>query len=155
MTPEPSFVNLVLSAVIALFAVAVVATVAFLMHRQAHRRRTLRSLHRSTDALERDLKECRARLERAHAAMTLAPELPAAGQTDARAAIDTALRELLAHRLWLRDNADDAGQRELDTAVSAIGKARGSLAQQLDALASAQRALDAAVRDRIEDIAQR
>ncbi len=147
--------NVLLSAVIALFAIAAVAAVVFLMHRQARRRRALRLLHRGTDALERDLKECRARLERAHAAMTLGPELPAAGQTDARAAIDTALRELLAHRLWLRDNADDADQRELDTAVSAIGKARESLSQQLEALASAQRALDTAVRERIEDIAQR
>lgn len=155
MTPESSVLNLALSAIVALFAIAAVGAVAFLMHRQARRRRTLRSLHRYTDALEHELKECRARLERAHAAMTLGPELPAAGQTEARAAIDTALRELLVHRLWLRDNADDADQRELDTAVSAIGRARESLSQQLEALASAQRALDTAVRERIEDIAQR
>ncbi|MEO6968175.1 MAG: hypothetical protein ABI132_06940 [Rhodanobacteraceae bacterium] len=144
-----------LSAIVALFAIASVAAMAFLMHRQGRRRRTLRSLHRCTDALEHDLKECRARLERAHAAMTVTPDLPAPGEPDARAAIDAALRELLAHRLWLRDSADEANQRELDTAVSAIGKARASLSQQLEALASAQRALDTAVRERIEDIAQR
>ncbi|MEO7149592.1 MAG: hypothetical protein ABIY40_06635 [Rhodanobacteraceae bacterium] len=155
MPPESPVVNVVLSAVVATFAIAAVVAIVFLMHRQARRRRALRSLHRGADGLEHDLKECRARLERAHAAMTVAPELPAAGETDAHAAIDAALRELLAHRLWLRDSADDANQRELDAAVFAIGKARESLSQQLDALASAQHALDAAVRERIEDIAQR
>lgn len=155
VTPESPPVDLLFFALLAAFAIAAVAAIALLMHRQARRRRALRSLHRGADALEHDLKECRTRLERAHAAMAAAPDLPAAGEPDARAAIDTALRELLAHRLWLRDSADDAAQCDLDAAVTAIGKARASLSKQLDALASAQRALDNAVRERIEDIAQR
>jgi hypothetical protein len=68
--------------------------------------------------------------------------------------VDAALRELLAHRLWLRDKADDAHQRELDAAVSAIGKVRGALGEQLRELDSAQRALEAEVREKIEDLSQ-
>ena len=87
--------------------------------------------------------------------MSLAPGVPAAGEVDAHAAIDAALRELLAHRLWLRDHADGANQHELDAAVKALDKARDSLTQQLAKLDSAQRELETAVREKIEDLAQR
>jgi hypothetical protein len=87
--------------------------------------------------------------------MSVEPCVPAAGEAEAHAAIDAALRELLAHRLWLRDHADVAGQRELDAAVTALDKARDSLAQQLAKLDSAQRELETAVREKIEDLAQR
>ena len=45
-------------------------------------------------------------------------------------------------------------QRELDAAVTAMGKARGALGQQLRELDSAQRALETAVREKIEDLSQ-
>lgn len=144
-----------LPALAALCVIAGLAAVAWTMHRQTRRRRALRALYRGADELEHDLKECRARLERAHASMNVAPGLPAAGEADAHAAIDAALRELLAHRLWLRDHADAAGQPELDKAVAALDKARDSLTQQLAKLDSAQRELETAVREKIEDLAQR
>ena len=144
-----------LPAVAALCVIAGLVAVAVIMHRQGRRRRALRELHRGADVLEHDLKECRTRLERAHASMSVAPGVPAAGEADAHAAIDAALRELLAHRLWLRDHADAAGQRELDAAVAALDKARESLTRQLAKLDSAQRELETAVRDKIEDLAQR
>lgn len=134
--------------------VALLAVVIF-MRLQARRRRALRALYRGADALEHDLKECRARLERAHASMNVAPGVPAAGEADARTAVDAALRELLEHRLWLRDQADEANQHELDAAVAALDKARATLSEQLAALDSAQRALETAVRERIEDLSQR
>ncbi|MBS0431772.1 MAG: hypothetical protein JSS21_05135 [Proteobacteria bacterium] len=134
--------------------IALVAILVF-MRAQARRRRALGALYRGADALEHDLKECRARLERAHASMNVAPGVPAAGEADARTAVDAALRELLGHRLWLRDQAADAGQRELDTALAALDRARAALGQQLAALDSAQRALETAVRERIEDLSQR
>jgi hypothetical protein len=133
---------------------ALVAIIVF-MRRQARRRRALRALYRGADALEHDLKECRMRLERAHASVNVAPGVPAAGEADARTAVDAALRELLEHRLWLRDQAAEAGQRELDAALAALDKARASLSEQLTALASAQRALETAVRERIEDLSHR
>ena len=86
--------------------------------------------------------------------MSLSPDQPAAGEAHAKLAIDAALRELLAHRLWLRDEADNASQRELNAAVTAMGKARGALGQQLRELDSAQRALETAVREKIEDLSQ-
>jgi hypothetical protein len=144
-----------LPALAVLCVIAGLAAIVLIMHRQGRRRRALRALHRGADVLEHDLKECRTRLERAHASMSVAPGVPAAGEADAHAAIDAALRELLAHRLWLRDHADVAGQRELDAAVSALDKARDSLTQQLAKLDSAQRELETAVREKIEDLAQR
>lgn len=134
--------------------IALVAVMVF-MRGQARRVRALGALYREVDALEHDLKECRVRLERAHASMNVAPGVPAAGEADARTAVDAALRELLEHRLWLRDQAADAGQRELDAALAALNRARATLGQQLAALDSAQRALETAVRERIEDLAQR
>ena len=135
--------------------VALAAVIAVMLQRQNRRRRALRALYRGADGLEHDLKECRTRLERAHASMNVAPGVPAAGEADARTAVDAALRGLLEHRLWLRDEAADANQRELDAAVSALDKARASLSAQLTALDSAQRALETAVRERIEDLSQR
>ncbi len=144
-----------LPALAGLGVIAALLAIVVFMRLQARRRRALRALHRGADALEHDLKECRARLERAHASMNVAPGVPAAGEADARTAVDAALRELLEHRLWLRDQADDANQHQLDAAVAALDKARASLTQQLEALESAQRALETAVRERIEDLSQR
>lgn len=135
-------------------AVIVCVIVIFLLARQVRHQRAMRTLYLEADGLEHDLKECRSRLAHAHASMSMGPQ-PAAGETAARQAVDAALRELLAHRLWLRDEADNANQRELDAAVTAIGKARGALGRQLEALDSAQRALETAVREKIEDLAQR
>ncbi len=138
----------------ALVAVIVCLLIIFLLARQVRHQKTLRTLYLEADGLEHDLKECRTRLARAHASMSMGPNQPAAGETDARQAIDAALRELLAHRLWLRDEAGNANQHELDAAVNAIGKARGALGKQLQDLDTAQRALETAVREKIEDLSQ-
>ncbi|HEX5960343.1 MAG TPA: hypothetical protein VFY97_03730 [Rhodanobacteraceae bacterium] len=138
----------------ALVAAVVCGVVVWLLVRQIRHQRTLRTLYLEADGIERDLKECRQRLQRAHASMSISPNLPAAGETRARQAIDAALRELLSHRLWLRDRAEQATQHELDAAVAAMGKARGALGAQLRELDSAQRALETAVREKIEDLSQ-
>ncbi|MGH8183198.1 MAG: hypothetical protein ACREPH_06025 [Rhodanobacteraceae bacterium] len=138
----------------ALVAVAACGVIVWLLVRQMRRQRTLRTLYLEADGIEHDLKECRQRLQRAHASMSIGPDQPAAGEAHAKHAIDVALRDLLAHRLWLRDESDHASQRELDAAVAAMGKARGALGQQLRELDSAQRALETAVREKIEDLSQ-
>lgn len=138
----------------ALVAVLAGVLIAVLVSRHLRHQRALRTLYLEADGLEHDLKECRTRLARAHASMSLNPNQPAAGENEARRAVDAALRELLAHRLWLRDEAGNANQRELDAAVDAIGKARGALGRQLRELDSAQRALETAVREKIEDLSQ-
>lgn len=138
----------------ALVAVVACGVIVWLLLRQMRRQRTLRTLYLEADGIEHDLKECRLRLQRAHASMSIGPDQPAAGEAHARRAIDAALRDLLAHRLWLRDESDQASQRELDAAVAAMDKARGALGRQLRELDSAQRALETAVREKIEDLSQ-
>jgi hypothetical protein len=138
----------------ALVAVVACGVIVWLLVRQMRHQRTLRLLYLEADGIEHDLKECRQRLQRAHASMSMGPGQPAAGEAHAKTAIDAALRELLAHRLWLRDKAEHASQQELDAAATAMGKARGALGQQLRELDSAQRALETAVREKIEDLSQ-
>lgn len=145
--PSPTLLAVILPAIVAIFASGAVV---YLLVRAARHQRALRTLYLEADELEHDLKECRTRLARAHASMSMDPNTPTAGEPDARRAIDAALRELLAHRLWLRDKAEAANQQELDAAVSAIGKARAALTHQLRELDAAQQALESAVRERIE-----
>jgi hypothetical protein len=147
----PTLLAVVLPALVAVLACVVIV---WLLARHMRHQRALRTLYIEADGLEHDLKECRTRLARAHASMSVGPNQSAAGETEARVAVDAALRELLAHRLWLRDEAGNANQRELDAAVNAIGKARGALGRQLQELDSAQRALETAVREKIEDLSQ-
>ena len=152
MTPLPT--TLLAIALPALVAIIACCVIVWLLVRQMRHQRALRTLYLEADGLERDLKECRNRLERAHASMSIGPNQRAVGETEARDAVDAALRELLAHRLWLRDEAGDANQRDLDAAVNAIGKVRGALGEQLRELDTAQRALETAVREKIEDLSQ-
>lgn len=116
------------------------------------RRRTnaLRALLENADQLENDLKECRQRLNQAHAVMTATSGTPAHAETEARQAVDSGLKSLLQHRLWIRDHAESASQHELDEAVEALRQARRQMEPQLAALGRVQRDLDRAVRDRIE-----
>lgn len=90
------------------------------------------------DALERDLLECRARLRELPA---LTVHMPPSDQLSARATlaaeplVQDALRDLLAHRLWLKDNADRATRTELGQARDALATTRASLETQLARLA--------------------
>lgn len=136
-----------------LFVLVILAGAAFYVRRmlsERRRTRSLRALIEHADQLEHDLKECRQRLGRAHAVMSLVPGQPAAGEDKARLAIDSGLRALLEHRLWIRDHVADASQRELDAAVEALREVRTRLQPQLRALDQAQHDLDEAVRERIE-----
>ncbi|MDF4003152.1 hypothetical protein P3W24_04680 [Luteibacter sp. PPL201] len=142
-----SFVYYALSAVVAL-AVAGCAW-AFVHQRRRRRRGALQDLHDHADRLEADLKDCRERLQRAHAVMSPHPELPAAGEVEARQAVDSGLKALLGQRLWIRDQAPAASQRELDRAVDALLHARHQIEPRLRALDDAQAALDTAVREHI------
>jgi hypothetical protein len=138
------------SAVLILAALAI-AAFGWAQYRRLRRRG--QALHRmldDADCLEADLKDCRRRLDRAHAVMAVVPGVPAAGESDARLAVDAGLRSLLEHRLWIRDRAPDASQQELDAAVAALAQARERLEPQLQALDHAQRELDQAVREHLD-----
>lgn len=132
--------------------VALIVAAVVLVQYRRHRRRVvaLRQLLDDADRLEADLRECRSRLDRAHAVMAAVPGTPAARETAARDSIDAGMRSLLQHRIWIRDRGADASQGELDAAVTAMTQARAQLEPQLAALGQAQRDLDMAVRERIE-----
>jgi len=90
------------------------------------------------DALERELLECRARLREIPA---LAASVSPLEQVSARATlaaepqVQDALRDLLAHRLWLKDHAADASIGELVSARDALVATRAALTAQLARLA--------------------
>lgn len=121
-----------------------------LRHQRSRRRHgALQDLMDNADRLESDLKDCRDRLQRAHAVMSVSPDVPASGELEAQHAVDSGLRALLQQRLWIRDRAPEASQRELDDAVDALVRARHQLEPRLRALDDAQTALDTAVREHI------
>jgi len=105
------------------------------------RRRTqlLAEIFDLADALERELLECRARLREVPA---LAKPLPGAGTTLSASAtltaepqVQDALRDLLAHRLWLREHSNDAPLPRLLAARDALAETRAMLVRQLERLA--------------------
>jgi hypothetical protein len=134
-----------------LLVLAVVSIGLALVYRRRADRRTgsLHQLLELADRLEADLKTCRAGLQQAHAVMSLNPDQPASGEQEARQAIDAGLRSLLAQRIWIRDKAPRATQRELDQAVTAMNDTRSKLRPLLDALDRAQHDLDSAMRDHL------
>jgi hypothetical protein len=130
--------------------VAVVALFGGLWLREHRRRRQPRLLAEvmdQADALERELYECRARLREIPALVTA---LPPSAQLSARATlvaepqVQAALRDLLSHRLWLKEHADTATLGELASARSALAGAKASLATQLERLAKVRADLETA-----------
>lgn len=91
------------------------------------------------DALERELLECRARLREvpalAAATLSASEQLSARATLAAEPQVQDALRDLLAHRLWLKQNAASASEAELVSARDALAATRDSLARQMERLA--------------------
>jgi hypothetical protein len=135
-----------------LIAVVVIAALAFAVYlvreRSARRRpRLLGEIMDEADALERELYECRSRLRELPALVTT---LPPAAQLSARATlvaepqVQAALRDLLSHRLWLREHGTTATLAELESARGALAGAKAALATQLERLARVRTDLEAA-----------
>ncbi len=120
-------------------------------HRRRQRERVLEQLLTQADHFEAALKDCRARLDAAHAVMTALPGVAAGsdgGRGAALAAVNAGLRDLLAHRLWLRDQASHTDLGELERTLAAMSRTQDRLAGQVSALGVAQNALTAALRER-------
>ena len=127
-----------------LLACAVLALLVLLAARRRERRLLrqrdlLGEILDLADALERELLECRARLREvpALAAATLSPseQLSARATLAAEPQVQDALRDLLAHRLWLKQNSASASEKELISARDALAATRESLARQMERLA--------------------
>ncbi|WP_342707664.1 hypothetical protein [Frateuria terrea] len=110
---------------------------------------SMRRLLELADQLEADLKTCRNGLKQAHAVMSFNPDQPAAGEQEAKQAIDAGLRSLLQQRLWIRDCAPDASQQGLDEAAAGMSQTRARLRPLVRALERAHHELDDAMREHI------
>jgi hypothetical protein len=134
---------------IATVAIAVLLLGGFWVRERALRRRPrlLAGVMDEADALERELYECRTRLREIPA---LVAALPPSAQLSARATlvaepqVQAALRDLLSHRLWLKEHADTATLTELESARGALSTAKAALATQLERLAEVRTELEAA-----------
>lgn len=142
-----TFLSLGLTVLFILLAAALIG--AFLLRKMTLRASSMRRLLVLADRLEADLKACRARLQQAHAVMSLNPDLPAASEQEASHAVDAGLRALLQQRIWIRDHAPTASQKELDAAVTNMDQTRERLSPLLHALGKAQSELDSAMREHI------
>lgn len=125
-----------------MLAIVIVLSIAlFVGLREWHSRarsRVLGEIFDLADALEAELLECRARLREVPGLTNLLPgsgELAANATLAAEPQVQEALRDLLAHRLWLKDHAQTASHAELVAARDALAATRRSLATQLTRLA--------------------
>jgi len=127
-----------------LLACAVLALLVLLAARRRERRLLrqrdlLGEILDLADALERELLDCRARLREvpalAAATLSASEQLSARATLAAEPQVQDALRDLLAHRLWLKQNSASASEKELISARDALAATRESLARQMERLA--------------------
>ncbi len=126
---------------LAAMALGVVLLVLVLRERRLRTRRDLlRQILDLADALEGELRECRARLHEVPTSAASEPahdeSVPAPASIDSM--IDAGLRDLLAHRLWLQREGAQAPAQALVSARDALAAARQRLQAQLARLADAR-----------------
>src|SRR5882724_12450110 len=89
---------------------------AWLRERRWNRREyAIRTLLDCADALEAQLQDCRRRMQQLRGMLTILPEEMSAdadAALSADAKVQAALKDLLAHRLWIKQHAGDASLRE-------------------------------------------
>lgn len=108
------------------------------------RQDALRQIMDSADALEKELYACRERMQTMHQWVST---LPSTLTTQALASLNLdplvqkALRDLLAQRLWLRDQGDEAPMPQLRQARGDLERSRVSLAENMRKLEAAGAAL--------------
>jgi len=94
----------------------------------------IRRLLDGADALEGQLLDCRARMQRLRGMLVVLPDEMSATANSALTADDkvqAGLRDLLAHRLWIKQHAETASPAELTAACSAIDQSRQVMESQL------------------------
>ena len=132
------------------FAVVILIGVGAVVERERRWRRreaAIRALLDGADTLEAQLLTCRERMQTLRAMLQDLPEEMIVDADEALTADDkvqAALRDLLQHRLWIKQHAADAGQPELDTAVAALRQSHRAMDEQLGRLADITQALQEA-----------
>ena len=125
---------------IVVFAAALLLLVAWLRERRLRQRENMiRALLDGADTLEAQLQECRSRLQSLREMLVALPEEMSERANTALSAddkVDAALRDLLAHRLWIQQNAATATLQELEAARVALAQSGTTLQAQLDRLAA-------------------
>jgi prefoldin subunit 5 len=121
-----------------------------------HRERTarlraaaLRQLLDGADALEARLHDYRTRMKRLKSLLHQLPSdmtNPSMLRVDTDAQVQSALRDMLAHRLWIKRESNTATQQSLDEAVRAIQRSADQLAVHLGQLDDVSEQLQAAGR---------
>ena len=125
-----------LTALLAVVAVAGIVLAVRLL-RSNRRDVALRDLLDGADALEAQLHEYKKRmtdLKRLLAQLPSDMTATAMASIDPNAQVQSALKEILAHRLWIKQEGATATQEALDRACEAIRKSRTQLAEQLEQL---------------------
>ena len=131
-----------------LLIAAVAATVffatLFVRERNLNRRQqAIRSLLDGADALEAQLQACRERMQRLREMLSILPEEMSARADNALhadAKVQAALKDLLAHRLWIQQHAETAP-------IEQFAIARDALTQSGTTLSALLRRLDDASSD--------
>jgi uncharacterized coiled-coil protein SlyX len=112
--------------------------------RMQARQSSLRRLLDLADAMESVLDRSQERMNALHGLVNRVPNDIAAvalSSLESTPPIRDAKRDVLQHRLWIKQHGADASLEELDTACAALQRARDRLAQQLDELETAGSAL--------------
>lgn len=120
----------------ALAAAASLVAAAWFGRRNVRRARLLRSILDRADAFEERLQACRQRLNDVPGLVAAAAG-DEAGTALPGAPIEAALRDLLGHRLWLREQAAGASIAELEAADAALARSLEDLQRRIDQLEKA------------------
>jgi flagellar motility protein MotE (MotC chaperone) len=105
--------------------------------RWLRRERAIRALLDGADALEAQLQDCRQRMQRLRGMLTILPEEMSAdadGALSADAKVKLALKDVLAHRLWIKQHAADASLQQLDAARGALSQSGATLRALIERL---------------------
>ena len=122
------------------FAAAIVLLLAWLRERRLRQHENaIRALLDGADALEAQLQECRQRMQSLKEMLVALPEEMSERANTALSAddkVEAALKDLLAHRLWIQQNAATATPQQLEAARAALAQSGATLQAQLDRLAA-------------------
>jgi hypothetical protein len=135
--------RLVLYLLIVALMAASAGTALWMRDRHVRRRQqAISALLDSADAVESQLQACRERMQRLRSQLSILPEEMSARADSALSAdfkVQAALKDLLAHRLWIQQHAETATIAQFDAARSALeqsGTTLAALLQRLDDAAS-------------------